>query len=131
MNIKFLFLFSFCFSFFSCDKSDQIDRPNVILIMSDDLGHEAIGINGATEYNTPVLDSLAVNGINFNNAYSQPLCTPSRVKIMTGKPNYINYEYLTDLTFKLYKGLISNLFFFLDYFSSRAFYFGLYCCSQV
>ena len=97
MNIKFLFLFIFCFSFFSCYKSNEIDRPNVILIMSDDLGHEAIGINGATEYNTPVLDSLAVNGINFNNAYSQPLCTPSRVKIMTGKPNYINYEYFTYL----------------------------------
>lgn len=65
--------------------------------MSDDLGYEAIGINGAKEYSTPVLDSLAINGINFNNAYSQPLCTPSRVKIMTGKPNYINYEYFTYL----------------------------------
>ena len=51
--------------------------------MADDLGYEAIGINGADEYKTPVLDSLASNGINFNNAYSQPLCTPTRVKIMT------------------------------------------------
>ena len=65
--------------------------------MADDLGYEAIGINGADEYKTPVLDSLALNGINFNNAYSQPLCTPTRVKIMTGKPNYVNYEFFTYL----------------------------------
>ena len=65
--------------------------------MADDLGYEAIGINGADEYKTPVLDSLALNGINFINAYSQPLCTPTRVKIMTGKPNYVNYEFFTYL----------------------------------
>ena len=65
--------------------------------MADDLGYEALGINGADEYNTPVLDSLALNGINFNHAYSQPLCTPTRVKIMTGKPNYVNYEFFTYL----------------------------------
>ena len=65
--------------------------------MADDLGYEALGINGADEYNTPILDSLALNGINFNHAYSQPLCTPTRVKIMTGKPNYVNYEFFTYL----------------------------------
>ena len=64
--------------------------------MADDLGYETLGINGS-DYDTPVLDSLALNGINFTNAFSQPLCTPSRVKIMTGKPNYINYEYFTFL----------------------------------
>ena len=97
MNFKFLIFFILFLGSISCNKSNNIDKPNVILIMSDDLGYEAIGINGANEYNTPVLDSLARNGINFNNAYSQPLCTPSRVKIMTGKPNYINYEYFTYL----------------------------------
>ena len=97
MNFKFLIYFTLFLGFISCNKSNNIDKPNVILIMSDDLGYEAIGINGANEYKTPVLDSLARNGINFNNAYSQPLCTPSRVKIMTGKPNYLNYEYFTYL----------------------------------
>ena len=64
--------------FNSCKESNlNYDKPNVILIMADDLGYEAIGINGADEYKTPVLDSLALNGINFNNAYSQPLCTVS------------------------------------------------------
>ena len=75
-----LIFISFIFLFVSCnDSSNNIDKPNVILIMADDLGYEAIGINGADEYNTPVLDSLAVNGINFHNAYSQPLCTPTTV----------------------------------------------------
>ncbi|MFL2602097.1 MAG: arylsulfatase A [Cryomorphaceae bacterium] len=93
-----LIFISFIFLFVSCnDSSNNLDKPNVILIMADDLGYEAIGINGADEYNTPVLDSLAVNGINFHNAYSQPLCTPTRVKIMTGKPNYVNYEFFTYL----------------------------------
>lgn len=85
------------FSLNSCYKlSNDFERPNVILIMADDLGNETLGINGSN-YDTPVLDSLALNGINFTNAFSQPLCTPSRVKIMTGKPNYINYEYFTFL----------------------------------
>ncbi|MAU62970.1 MAG: arylsulfatase A [Flavobacteriaceae bacterium] len=78
-------------------KNKSFEKPNVILIMADDIGFEALQINGADDYKTPVLDSLARNGINFTNAYSQPLCTPTRVKIMTGKPNYINYEYFTYL----------------------------------
>ena len=93
-----LIFISFIFLFNSCEESNiTYGKPNVILIMADDLGYEALGINGADEYKTPVLDSLALNGINFNNAYSQPLCTPTRVKIMTGKPNYVNYEYFTYL----------------------------------
>lgn len=99
--VKFICLFIlFSSLIFSCNQ-DQIktknSSPNVILIMADDIGFEVLGVNGADEYKTPNLDSLARNGINFTNAYSQPLCTPSRVKIMTGKPNYINYEYFTYL----------------------------------
>ena len=96
--IRTILFVSIIFSLSSCsDSINNHDKPNVILIMADDLGYEALGINGADEYNTPVLDSLAMNGINFQNAYSQPLCTPTRVKMMTGKPNYLNYEYFTYL----------------------------------
>ena len=91
----------------SCNIND-ISKPNVILIMADDIGYEALSINGANDIKTPVLDSLARNGINFKNAYSQPLCTPSRVKIMTGKPNYENYEYFTYLNPK--EKTFGNLF---------------------
>tara|TARA_R110002124_G_scaffold157576_5_gene324660 strand:+ start:1108 stop:2427 length:1320 start_codon:yes stop_codon:yes gene_type:complete len=66
--------------------------PNVIIIMADDMGFECLGAYGSTVYKTPHLDSLAKNGILFENCVSQPLCTPSRVKLMTGKYNYRNYE---------------------------------------
>ena len=85
-------------SFISCHSNNQGKvKPNVILIMADDIGFEGIGVNGSYSYNTPVLDSLALNGINFTKAFSQPLCTPSRVKLMTGKYNYRNYEHFTYL----------------------------------
>jgi len=66
-------------------------RPNIVLIMSDDLGYEAIGANGGTSYATPILDSMASSGARFENAHVQPLCTPTRVQLMTGKYNFRNY----------------------------------------
>ena len=65
--------------------------PNIILIMADDLGYECLGANGSTHYKTPRLDAMAHEGMRFTHAYSQPLCTPSRVQIMTGKYNFRNY----------------------------------------
>lgn len=73
------------------------DLPNIVLLMADDLGYECVGANGCTEYQTPNLDRLAKSGIRFEHCYSQPLCTPSRVKLMTGQSNarnYVNFEYL-------------------------------------
>jgi arylsulfatase A len=67
-------------------------QPNIVLIMADDMGYETLGCNGSTEYRTPNLDRLANEGIRFTNCFSQSLCTPSRVKIMTGKYNFRNYE---------------------------------------
>ena len=67
------------------------DRPNVILIMADDIGYESYGAFGGTSYQTPVLDNMATEGMVFRHAYSNPLCTPSRVKIMTGLSNVRNY----------------------------------------
>ncbi len=68
------------------------ERPNIVLIMADDLGYECLGCYGSASYQTPVLDSLAATGIRFDQCHSQPLCTPSRVKIMTGQYNFRNYE---------------------------------------
>lgn len=58
--------------------------PNVILIMADDLGAEAVGCYGSTSYLTPHLDAMAETGIRFDNAYATPLCTPTRAMIMSG-----------------------------------------------
>ncbi|MBI5690146.1 MAG: sulfatase-like hydrolase/transferase [Verrucomicrobia bacterium] len=66
-------------------------KPNVILIMADDLGYETIGANGGTSYRTPVLDRLAASGARFTQCYVQPLCTPTRVQLMTGLYNVRNY----------------------------------------
>ena len=66
-------------------------KPNIVLIMADDLGYECVGANGGASYQTPVLDSMAKEGMRFEHCYSQPLCTPSRVKLMTGISNIRNY----------------------------------------
>lgn len=71
--------------------SAQQQRPNIVLIMADDLGYECIVANGGSSYQTPVLDHMAASGIRFENCHSQPLCTPSRVQIMTGMYNVRNY----------------------------------------
>lgn len=69
----------------------QVERPNIVLIMADDMGYECLGSYGSTSYNTPNLDKMAAEGVRFDHCYSQPLCTPSRVKMMTGKYNFRNY----------------------------------------
>ena len=67
------------------------ERPNIILIMADDLGYECLSAYGSASYQTPELDRLAESGMRFTHCYSQPLCTPSRVQIMTGRYNFRNY----------------------------------------
>src|SRR4051812_31401324 len=65
--------------------------PNVVLILADDFGYECIGANGSTSYKTPNVDRLATEGVRFERCYVQPLCTPTRVQLMTGKYNVRNY----------------------------------------
>ena len=66
-------------------------QPNIVLIMSDDLGYEVIGANGGSSYKTPYIDSMAQQGMRFENAHVMPLCTPTRLSMMTGKYNFRNY----------------------------------------
>ncbi len=70
------------FSPYLCAQS-----PNIILIIADDLGVDAFnGYNlGAVNPSTPHLDSLRLNGLTFTNAWSSPVCTPTRAGIMSGK----------------------------------------------
>lgn len=76
---------------FSFPKQTRKRKPNIILIMADDLGYEGLSCNGSLSYKTPHLDKLARTGVRFTHCYSQPLCTPSRVQIMTGQYNFRNY----------------------------------------
>jgi arylsulfatase A len=68
-------------------------KPNIILIMADDVGWEAFGCYGGRDYKTPNIDALAAKGIRFEHCYSTPICTPSRVQIMTGQYNFRNYTH--------------------------------------
>lgn len=72
-------------------------KPNVILIMADDLGYETITANGGESYQTPNLDRLAAGGMRFENCHVQPLCTPTRVQLMTGMSNVRNYTHFGHL----------------------------------
>ncbi len=71
----------------------EADRPNIVLIMADDLGVEGLNCYGGTSYRTPRLDRLAAEGMRFTQAYAQPLCTNSRVQLMTGLYNNRNWLY--------------------------------------
>lgn len=64
--------------------------PNIILILADDLGRECLDTYGGT-YGTPRLNALAAKGVRFTRCHALPLCTPSRVQLMTGKYNSRNY----------------------------------------
>ncbi|WP_025143827.1 sulfatase [Pedobacter jeongneungensis] len=62
------------------------NKPNILIIMTDQQTAEAMSIAGNKELNTPAMDKLANNGIRFTKAYcAQPLCTPSRTAIFSGK----------------------------------------------
>ena len=76
---------------FGVPKSHAEERPNVILIMADDMGYEALSSNGSESCKSPNLDKLAKRGVRFTNCFSNPICTPSRAKIMTGQYNVRNY----------------------------------------
>ncbi len=67
--------------------------PNVILIMADDVSWECFGCYGAEDYKTPHIDALAAKGVQFNHCYSTPICTPSRVQLMTGQHTFRNYTH--------------------------------------
>lgn len=67
------------------------DRPNIILIMADDFGYECVTANGGESYRTPNLDRLAAEGVRFEHCHVQPVCTPTRVQLMTGQHNVRNY----------------------------------------
>ncbi len=67
-------------------------KPNIVFIMADDLGYECLECDGGLDYRTPHLDALAAGGMRFEHAHSNPVCTPTRVQVMTGRYTQRNYE---------------------------------------
>ena len=62
------------------------DKPNVIIILSDDAGYADFGFQGNDEFKTPFIDSIAKDGVVFTNGYvSASVCSPSRAGLLTGR----------------------------------------------
>lgn len=80
------------FIFFPWISFSQVQRPNIIFILGDDIGYEVPTINGGKSYETPNIDMLATEGALFTQFHATPLCSPSRFMVMTGKYNFRNYR---------------------------------------
>jgi arylsulfatase A-like enzyme len=67
-------------------KTSQKNHPNVIVIMTDDLGYVDVGFNGSKDISTPNIDRIAKNGVKFTNGYTPySVCSPSRAGFITGR----------------------------------------------
>lgn len=66
-------------------------KTNIIIILADDIGYEVPTYTGGSSYATPNIDKLAKDGMQFMQCYASPMCSPSRMMMMTGKYNFRNY----------------------------------------
>ena len=70
------------------DRKDYVGRPNILLIVADDLGYSDIGPFGG-EIATPTLDTLAREGLMLSNFHVLPTCSPSRSVLLSGVDNHL------------------------------------------
>ena len=71
---------------FASSTAEAADgKPNIVYIVADDLGWKDVGFNGCPDIKTPNLDKLAETGVKFSQFYAQPMCTPTRAALMTGR----------------------------------------------
>ncbi len=66
------------------DKTADASRPHIVFLLADDLGWKDVGYHGS-EIKTPQLDALAASGVQLNHFYVQPVCSPTRSSLMTGR----------------------------------------------
>lgn len=81
-----LTVYTICMAYGKEQLESSAQRPNILFILIDDLGWNDVGFNGSSFYETPNIDRLANRSLRFDWAYaSSPMCSPTRVSIMTGK----------------------------------------------
>ena len=78
------FLLAFTPACFAADAAPS--KPNILILLADDLGYADLGVQGVKDVPTPHIDSIAKNGVRFTNGYiSAPACSPSRAGLLTGR----------------------------------------------
>jgi len=91
-------------------RANVAKKPNIVLIMADDMGYSDIGCYGG-EVHTPNIDRLAANGIRFTQFYNTARCCPTRASLMTGLyPHQVGMGWMTvrDLGTEGYRGDLNN-----------------------
>ena len=90
MNFFFKILLILISFFFSCSstKKNKESKPNILLIVADDLGYTDLGSFGS-EISTPNINFLSQNGVTFTNFHTSPLCAPTRAMLLSGVSNHI------------------------------------------
>jgi arylsulfatase len=92
------------------ETADATGRPNVVFVVLDDLGFSSLGCFGA-EIETPHIDRLAADGVQFTNFHATALCSPTRASLLTGRNNHaVGMAYLShvDDGYPGYRGQISH-----------------------
>lgn len=75
----------------SASVATPVERPNIIIVLADDLNAAVLGCYGGESARTPRLDKLAAEGMRYSHCYSPALCMPSRTELLTGKYSHHNY----------------------------------------
>ena len=117
MNLKNVFIIFLLAFILGCQTEKTQDRPNIILIMSDDMGYSDIGCYGG-DVETPNLDELAETGLRFTQFYNGARCCPTRASLMTGcYPHQTGIGHMTntptnftqhDLGISQYRGFLNH-----------------------
>jgi len=68
-----------------CSRAGAAQRPNVVVVLTDDQGWGDLGINGNHNLQTPHIDALARDGVRFDRFYVCPVCSPTRAEFLTGR----------------------------------------------
>ena len=79
------------FGLIATSPAAKPEKPNIILILADDLSADALPEWGADAVKTPVLSKLAADGMRYTHCYSPSLCMPSRVELLTGRYSHRSY----------------------------------------
>ncbi|MFC3417364.1 sulfatase [Algoriphagus hitonicola] len=95
--IKAIGIFLFLISGFVLSVFAQEQKPNIVLILADDLGYADLSLTGSNQIETPNIDSIAKSGVQFTQGYvSAPVCSPSRAGLLTGR-NQVTFGYDNNL----------------------------------